>query len=106
MLYLYPKIPYFNKNGVCTMYFYLAHRGRFWNPAETLVVYASIYNDYESGDHVTPSGTEDFDGLTVVSSIDALSLVEAMDRGRVAIYSNLSVKLVMERLGAVVWEGL
>lgn len=86
------------------MYFYLAYRGRNWNPAETLVVLASINNDYECGDHTTPSGSEDFDGLTVVSSIDPLALVEAMERGHVAVYSNFPDSLVMERLMALVWE--
>ena len=88
------------------MYYYLAHRGRKWNPAETLVAFASIYNDYESGDHVMPPKTEDFDGLTIVAPYDALSLVEALDRGPVPVYSNLPDSLIMEKLCALIWEGL
>lgn len=88
------------------MYFYLAHRGRKWNPAETLVAFASMHGDYVSGDHVTPAKTVDFDGLTIVTSIDGLSLVEALDRGPVPVYSNLPDSLVMEKLCAFVWEGL
>lgn len=84
------------------MFFYLAYRGRNWNPTETLVILASIYSDYQSGDHVTPSETEDFDGVTVVSSIDALSVVEAMKRGSVAVYSNIPNFLIMARLSALV----
>ena len=88
------------------MYYYLAYRGRTWNPAETLVVFATIERDYVSGVHVTPAETEDFDGLTIVAPLDALSVVEAINRGPIAMYSNFSKSLIMEQLSALIWEGL
>ena len=82
------------------MYFYLCHRGRVWNPYETLVLFASYNFDYyEQGDYVHPEATDAFDGITIVGPIDTEQVREAMRRGPVPVYSHLPACCIEAELG-------
>lgn len=70
-------------------YWYIGHRGRDWKPDEKCVVVCSLYGDLESGDVVHPAGSEDFGGITIISSMNTVVVKRAWDRGFREIYSNL-----------------
>lgn len=80
------------------MYFYICYRGCVWNPRKSCVIFASIYGDYSQGDHLTPFGTEDFEGVTVINKVSRDFVREAVESGAI-VYASVPDIAIKGALG-------
>ena len=72
------------------MYYYICYRGYNWNPRTCCVLFSSIYDDYELGNHVSPLGCADCGGLTIINKVSRDFVKQAVERG-VKIFSDVLV---------------
>ena len=61
--------------------YYFCYRGYNWNPRQLCVLFASFHSDYKQGDHVTPAGSENFAGLTIINKVPRDFVKQAAERG-------------------------